>query len=251
MSFFKNLFGAHGKKIIREVTDQVVAPRWPRSLISPPNRRLTVSLLCKGHTRQMARKSNSIRLVAAVSSLSVIMAGCSDPSSTPAAAQETPKNDALLACVSNPKNTVQECEKYFGENAKKSAFSAKSQCEAEYGVGNCESRKADDGSDVFMPLVVGYMLGNMMSGGGNYNRYAPPPSGYYNDDDYYNRKRERERREYGTVGGSSSGYKSNTRNYNSDTSSYKSSSYSKPSSTTSYKSGGFGASAGSKGSCCS
>jgi uncharacterized protein YgiB involved in biofilm formation len=50
--------------------------------------------------------------------------------------------------------------------------SAKAMCEEEYGTGNCETRTDSDGNDWFMPAMMGYMVGNMMSG----NSY----SGYNN-----------------------------------------------------------------------
>lgn len=49
---------------------------------------------------------------------------------------------------------------------------AKQQCEADYGVGNCERQTDSNGNDWFMPAMMGYMVGNMMSG----NSY----SGYNN-----------------------------------------------------------------------
>jgi uncharacterized protein YgiB involved in biofilm formation len=43
-------------------------------------------------------------------------------------------------------------------------FSQKAQCEAQYGVGHCESREGG----IFMPLMAGFVLGQMM----NNNRYG-------------------------------------------------------------------------------
>ncbi|HEX4182500.1 MAG TPA: DUF1190 domain-containing protein [Caulobacteraceae bacterium] len=42
-------------------------------------------------------------------------------------------------------------------------FDSKAQCEAQYGVGHCETR---EGGSVFMPLMAGFILGQMMNGGG-------------------------------------------------------------------------------------
>jgi uncharacterized protein YgiB involved in biofilm formation len=51
-------------------------------------------------------------------------------------------------------------------------FSRKEECEKEFGAGNCETPQAastasSGGTGFFMPMMMGYMLGNMMGGGGN------------------------------------------------------------------------------------
>ena len=55
-------------------------------------------------------------------------------------------------------------------------YSQKAQCEAQYGVGHCETRSGEHG-DIFMPMMAGFMIGRMMNqhrdntypyGGGGY-----------------------------------------------------------------------------------
>jgi uncharacterized protein YgiB involved in biofilm formation len=41
-------------------------------------------------------------------------------------------------------------------------FSDKAQCEAQYGVGHCETRQSDHGG-FFMPMMAGFMIGQMMN----------------------------------------------------------------------------------------
>jgi uncharacterized protein YgiB involved in biofilm formation len=49
-------------------------------------------------------------------------------------------------------------------------YARKEDCEAELGVGNCEERQTTSGGSIFMPLIMGYMLGNMLSN----NRFNQP-----------------------------------------------------------------------------
>ena len=45
-------------------------------------------------------------------------------------------------------------------------------CEAQYGVGHCETR---EGGGFFMPMMAGFVMGQMMNGGGYGNRYVGHP----------------------------------------------------------------------------
>ncbi len=78
-----------------------------------------------------------------------------------------------------------ECSVAFGDQACRKAeaeaqqklvaeaprFSRKEECEAEFGPGNCETRQeAGGGGSFFMPLLMGYMMGNMLGG----NRFSQP-----------------------------------------------------------------------------
>ena len=38
-------------------------------------------------------------------------------------------------------------------------FAHKEACESEFGAGNCETRQSSTGSSMFLPLMMGYMLG--------------------------------------------------------------------------------------------
>ena len=45
-------------------------------------------------------------------------------------------------------------------------YGDKSDCEAEYGVGNCETRTSSGGGSFFMPFLTGMIVGQMMNPGG-------------------------------------------------------------------------------------
>ena len=54
-------------------------------------------------------------------------------------------------------------------------YTRKEECEAQYGVGHCESR---EGGGIFMPMMAGFVLGQMINGGGyggGYGRYVGHP----------------------------------------------------------------------------
>ncbi|WKL56727.1 DUF1190 domain-containing protein [Asticcacaulis sp. ZE23SCel15] len=59
------------------------------------------------------------------------------------------------------------CETAFAEawqwQEQQPGFTAKQQCEAEYGAGNCESRANPSGGNWFVPLMAGYMMSNAMN----------------------------------------------------------------------------------------
>ena len=115
------------------------------------------------------KKSHSIRLVL-LGGASVALAGCDDGG--------LPSKDARFY------PTVNECTADLGakpcEDAKAAAdrtqvaeaprFSQKQQCEQEFGAGNCESRQEAGGGSFFMPMMMGYMVGSMLSG----NRFSQP-----------------------------------------------------------------------------
>jgi len=54
------------------------------------------------------------------------------------------------------------------------AYTTKQDCEAEFGLGQCEARSAQEmragGGSFFLPMMAGYLMGSMLS---NSNRMAP------------------------------------------------------------------------------
>ncbi len=113
------------------------------------------------------KKSRSVKL-ALLGGASMALAACGD---------DAPPNDAKFF------SDVQECAALYGEEACQDAkaasqkisdeeaprFARKEECEAEFGVGNCETRQTTSGTGIFMPLMMGYMVGNML-GNSRYNQ---------------------------------------------------------------------------------
>ena len=115
------------------------------------------------------KRSRSIRLVL-LGGASMTLAACGD---------DGPPKDAQFF------SSVSECAAIYGEAECASAkaeseqkfaseapqFTRKEECEAEFGAGNCETQQASGGSGIFMPMLMGYMMGSALSGG---NRFAQP-----------------------------------------------------------------------------
>lgn len=114
------------------------------------------------------KKSRSIRLVL-LGSASLALVACGD---------EGPPQDAKFF------TDVKECSSVYSEANCRAAedqaqktlvqeaprYSRKEECEAEFGVGNCETKQSAGGGSFFMPLLMGYMMGNMLGG----NRFSQP-----------------------------------------------------------------------------
>lgn len=128
------------------------------------------------------KKSRSIRLVL-LGSASIALAACGDDGPPQDARffsnlQECSAIYDTSQCLDAQKQAAQS----FAADAPK--FTQKEQCEAEFGAGNCETQQvatggqqpaggeqsAGSGSSFFMPMLMGYMMGNMLGG----NRYAAP-----------------------------------------------------------------------------
>ena len=110
------------------------------------------------------KKSKTIRLVL-LGGTSLALAGCDDQ----------PPSDAKFF------SSLQECTAHYSEDkcrtlvkkaeeqhvAEAPKYNRNEECEAQFGVGNCETRQVQTESgfgSFFMPMMMGYMLGNMMGG---------------------------------------------------------------------------------------
>ena len=88
---------------------------------------------------------------------------------------EEPKVDASIyesigQCKSDPHNTADQCEGSFKEASSQHAavapkYSSAEDCQADFGQGKCEEApyKTSSGGSVFMPLMMGYMMGRRNS----------------------------------------------------------------------------------------
>jgi len=83
--------------------------------------------------------------------------------------------ESVEDCVKETKLTKSECESARAKAivaAEKSApkFSDQKSCEEQFGYGRCNNGN----NGIFMPLMTGFMIGNMMSGGsGTHHHYSP------------------------------------------------------------------------------
>jgi len=117
----------------------------------------------------LMKKSRSIRLVL-LGSAGITLAACGDDG-PPQDAQfySSVADCAAVYDTATCESVKAEAEQKFAEEAPK--FTRKEECEAEFGPGNCETQQASSGGSIFMPMMMGYMMGSMLSGG---NRFAQP-----------------------------------------------------------------------------
>ncbi len=114
------------------------------------------------------RKSRDIRLVL-LGSAAAALAACGEEPMPPDAkfVSDIRECNALYSQADCQAAESQAQKKLESEAPR---YSRKEECEAEFGAGNCETRQAAGGGSFFMPLLMGYMMGNMLGG----NRFASP-----------------------------------------------------------------------------
>ncbi|MGF1641626.1 MAG: DUF1190 domain-containing protein [Rhodospirillales bacterium] len=118
------------------------------------------------------KRSRSIALVMMGAS-SIVLTACDEP-----------QVDAYLfrdveQCVDQPGASRAACEEAYGVASGQHAsvapkYASKADCEADFGAGQCETApyQTDSGGSVFMPLMMGYMMGSMLGRGSG---AAPQP----------------------------------------------------------------------------
>jgi uncharacterized protein YgiB involved in biofilm formation len=77
----------------------------------------------------------------------------------------------LQQCINDPGMTRERCEKKYKEARGQHAavapkYSSKVDCQADFGAGKCEQSpyRTSSGGSVFMPLMMGYMMGSLIGG---------------------------------------------------------------------------------------
>lgn len=122
------------------------------------------------------KKSRSIRLVL-LGGATMMLAACGEDDQVPKDAKffSDVKDCAAIYSEATCLDAKTQSEKDYLAQAPR--FSRKEECEKEFGAGNCETPQATStassgGTGFFMPMMMGYMLGNMM--GGNNNRFNAP-----------------------------------------------------------------------------
>lgn len=115
------------------------------------------------------KRSRSIRLVL-LGGAGFTLAACGDDGPPEDARYFSSVADCAAVYDTATCEAVQaEAEQKFASEAPQ--FTRKEECEAEFGAGNCETQQASSGGGFFMPMLMGYMMGNALSGG---NRFAQP-----------------------------------------------------------------------------
>jgi uncharacterized protein YgiB involved in biofilm formation len=123
-------------------------------------------------TRPTRKRSRHVALFLAGSAV-LALAACEEEKTDAAAFPD------LASCVAEAKSgnlffTEQDCQTQFAaaeqthlETAPR--YDSKQLCEQEHGAGNCEgdptAQNQSGGGSIFMPMLMGYMIGSMLGGG--------------------------------------------------------------------------------------
>lgn len=143
----------------------------------------TASILALGACKTDEAQAQAVSIDQHQSAVYSSMEACLTDAQKTGASKETPEGQAMspmqaleMACVNDWREAQVEHEKSAPR------YSSLAQCEAEFGDGNCGAPgqsggtvASSGGSDggIFMPMMMGYMLGNMMSNNGGGYRSGP------------------------------------------------------------------------------
>lgn len=144
----------------------------------------------------MRKRSSSLKLTTMLAGATALtLSGCDDPG---AQASWDPNRGeqveafsykTLQECKDANEVSDQQCDTSFAAAQKddeKNAprYEARASCEDVYGVGNCVPRSQANGGGFFTPLLAGFVIGQMLDGGGYrgtglYRRNDEYGGGYY------------------------------------------------------------------------
>ena len=154
----------------------------------------------------MRKRSSSLKLTTMLAGATALtLSGCDDPggqaSWDPNKGQQVEafSYKTLQECKDANAVSDQQCDTSFSAAQKddeKNAprYEARASCEDVYGVGNCVPRnQANGGGSFFTPLLAGFVIGQMLDGGGYRGTGL-----YRRDDGYYSTYGGRLGRDYGT-----------------------------------------------------
>ena len=122
------------------------------------------------------KKSRSIKLVL-LGGASLALAACGDDVPPDARFFASAEECAVTYSEAACQDAFKKSEQTFAAEAPK--FTRQEECEAQFGAGNCETKEAANASgggmgSFIMPMMMGYMMGNLMSGGFNRPVYRGP-----------------------------------------------------------------------------
>lgn len=133
--------------------------------------------------RNQFKRSRKVALTLMVPASLVVLAGCSE-SSTEAAVFDNPEQCAQQFDREQCEADFKKAQEMHANVAPK--YQTLAQCEADFGVGKCEAPQPTpqtqaSSSSFFMPLMMGYLAGQMFNGGGK--RMTPAQPLYRSKDD--------------------------------------------------------------------
>lgn len=123
--------------------------------------------------RKPFRYVSKISTIALLASGAFLVSGCEE------AKVDGAVYENLEQCVADISMSKSECEKSFSAAKSQHAivapkFSSAKECENEFGPGRCETAplSTSSGGSIFMPMMMGYMMGSLL-GGGRYGSAQP------------------------------------------------------------------------------
>ncbi len=112
------------------------------------------------------KRSRSVALVM-MGSGALVLSACEEPR------VDATIFESIEQCVDAPGASRAECEAQYNIAAEQHAavapkYTDQAACEADFGTENCEVApyRAEGGGSIFMPLMMGYMMGSMLGGRG-------------------------------------------------------------------------------------
>jgi uncharacterized protein YgiB involved in biofilm formation len=84
----------------------------------------------------------------------------------------------LPGCLAAGDLTEAQCQEVYGSAVQQHAetaprFANREACVAEFGEEGCQQQQTAAGGSMWMPLMIGFMAGRMLSGGGGYSNTEP------------------------------------------------------------------------------
>ncbi|MEX2453876.1 MAG: DUF1190 domain-containing protein [Rhodospirillaceae bacterium] len=124
------------------------------------------------------KRSKSVRLVAMGTGL-LLVTGCEEPMIDTAIFETAQQCETLGFSADECRANYERAQDMHTGVAPK--YAAQADCEADFGAEQCEvaPQQTASGGSVFMPLMMGYMMGSMMSG----NNRSPAQPLYRSRDD--------------------------------------------------------------------
>ena len=111
------------------------------------------------------KRLNSISVAALMSVSAIALSACEEQKVDAAIF------DTLQQCINEPGMLREDCERSHAEAKAQHAavapkYTSAADCQAEFGVGRCEQApyQSSTGGSIFMPLMMGYMMGSMLNG---------------------------------------------------------------------------------------
>ncbi len=111
------------------------------------------------------KRGNSFSVVMLMGVSLVALSGCEEPKIDAAVF------NSLQQCVDDPGIPRGECEQNYKEAQSQHAavapkYTSQADCQADFGDGRCEQApyQSSSGGSIFMPLMMGYMMGSMIGG---------------------------------------------------------------------------------------